>query len=126
MRLVLALFAVLGLLLTPVAASAGAAYCAGHGGEAMMAMGADAPAVAPHTQHKADHSCCDPDGAPAKHDSQACAKACAAMCVATAVLNDTALQTPTPLGRPHVEATPLKAFHAHAPPSLKRPPRTFA
>lgn len=123
MRLLLAIFAVLGLLLTPVAASAGAAYCLGHGGEAMNA---DAPMMASHTEHKADHSCCDPDGAPAKHDSQACAKACSAMCVATAVLSETAVQTPTPLGRPHVEATPLKAFHAHAPPSLKRPPRTIA
>ncbi|MBJ7412223.1 MAG: hypothetical protein JHD15_17920 [Phenylobacterium sp.] len=125
MRLLLAIFAVLGLLLTPVAASAGAAYCLGHGGDATMAMSA-APTVAPHTEHKADHSCCDPDGAPAKHDSQACAKACAAMCVATAVLSESAVQTPTPVGRPLVEATPLKAFHAHAPPGLKRPPRTFA
>lgn len=125
MRLVLALLALVGLLMSPVAASAGAAYCAGHGGEPMAGMGAPA-AVAYHAEHKADHSCCDPDGAPAKHDKQGCAKACAAMCVTTAVLNETAVQTPTPLGRAHVEVTPLKAFHAHAPPNLKRPPRTQA
>lgn len=125
MRLLLAILALVGLLMTPVAASAGAAVCFGHGGEAMMAMSADAP-VAHHTEHKADHSCCDPEGAPAKHDSKVCAKACAAMCVTAAVLNETTAQTPTPLGRGHVEATPLKAFHAHAPPSLKRPPRTLA
>lgn len=125
MRLLLAILALVGLLMTPVAASAGAAVCFGHGGEAMMAVSADAP-VAYHAEHKADHSCCDPDGAPAKHDGQACAKACAAMCVTAAVLNETTVQTPTPLGRAHVEATPLKAFHAHGPPSLKRPPRTLA
>jgi hypothetical protein len=125
MRLLLAILALVGLLMTPVAASAGAAVCFGHGGEAMMAMNTDAP-VAYRTEHKADHSCCDPDGAPAKHDSQDCAKACAAMCVTAAVLNETTVQTPIPLGRPHVEATPLKAYHAHAPPSLKRPPRTLA
>lgn len=124
MRLLLALLALVGLLMTPVAASAGAAYCFGHG-EAMMAMSADAP-VAYHTEHKADHSCCDPDGAPSKHDSQACAKACAAMCVTAAVLDEATVQTATPLGRPYVEATPLKAFHAHAPPGLKRPPRILA
>lgn len=124
MRLLLALLALVGLLLTPVAASAGAAYCLGHGGEAMAAASADAT-VTPHVEHKADHSCCDPDGVPAKHDSQSCAKACAAMCVATAVLSEVSTETPTPLGRPHVEAAPLKAFHAHAPPGLKRPPRTL-
>jgi hypothetical protein len=125
MRLLLAILALVGLLMSPVAASAGAAYCAGHGGEVMDGMRASAP-VAYHAQHKADHSCCDPDGAPAKHDSKACAKACAAMCVATAVLSDATVQTPAPLGLAAVEATPLKAFHAHAPPSLKRPPRTLA
>lgn len=125
MRFLLAILALVGLLMTPVAASAGAAVCFGHGGEAMTAMSAAAP-VAHHTEHKADHSCCDPDGAPAKHDSQACAKACAAMCVTAAILNETTVQTPTPLGRADVGSAPLKAFHAHAPPSLKRPPRTFA
>lgn len=125
MRLLLALFALIGLLMTPVGASAGAAYCLEHGDGAMRAMSADAP-VAYHAEHKADHSCCDPDGAPAKHDGQACAKACAAMCVTAAVLSEAAVQTPTPIGRPHVEGTPPKAFHAHAPPGLKRPPRTLA
>lgn len=125
MRLLLAILALVGLLMTPVGASAGAAVCFGHGGEAMTAMSADAP-VAHHTEHKADHSCCDPDGAPAKHDSQACANACAAMCVTAVVLNESAIQTQAPLGLAQVEATPLKAFHAHAPPGLKRPPRTLA
>lgn len=125
MRLLLALLALVGLLMTPVAASAGAAFCFGHGGEAAMAMNAVAP-VAYHAEHKADHSCCDPDGAPANHDSQACAQACAAMCVTAVALVETAVQTPTLLGRPHVEATSPKAFHAHAPPGLKRPPRTLA
>ncbi|WP_068876632.1 MULTISPECIES: hypothetical protein [unclassified Phenylobacterium] len=121
MRLLLAFLAVLGLLMTPVAASAGAAACLHHKpGGAAMSM--DAPQAA-HPVHAADHSCCDEDGAPAKHDSQACAKACAAMCVTAAALTDVPIQAPAPVGRPHVEAAPLKAFHAHAPPGLKRPPR---
>lgn len=124
MRLLLALLALVGLLMTPVAASAGAALCFGHAGE-MVAM-ANAPPVAHHTEHAADHSCCDEDGATVKHDSQACAQACAAMCVTPAALNSAAVPAPMLLGRPHVEAIPLKAFHAHAPPSLKRPPRTVA
>ena len=124
MRLLLALLAFVGLLTTPVAASAGAAFCFGHASE-MAAMAKSSP-VAHHTEHAADHSCCDEDGASDQHDSQACAQACAAMCVTPAALIDAAVPAPTPLGRPHVEAMPLKAFHAHAPPGLKRPPRTVA
>jgi hypothetical protein len=125
MRLLLAILALIGLLMSPVAASAGAAVCFGHGDEAMIATNAEV-AVAHHTEQKADHSCCDPDGAAAKHDSQACAKACAAMCVTVAVVHEATVLTLAPVGRRHVEATPLKAFHAHAPPSLKRPPRILA
>ena len=124
MRLLLALLALVGLLMTPMAASAGAAYCFGHMVETVgMAKSAT---VTSHIEHAADHSCCDEDGAPPSHDGGACAKACAAMCVAPAALSDTVVETPAPFGRQHVESTPLKAFHAHAPPGLKRPPRTFA
>jgi hypothetical protein len=113
-----------GLLLTPVAASAAAAVCLG-GGEVTTAM--NGSPVADHSQHKADHSCCDPQGGPAKHDSQACAKACAAMsATAAAVLDDGGAVTLVALGGPAMDATPPKAFHAHAPPGLKRPPRTLA
>ena len=122
MRLLLALLALIGLLMTPVAASAGAAFCYGHAGE-VTAM-ANASPIAHHSEDAADHSCCDEDGAPAQHDSQACAQACAAMCVTPAVLNDAAVPAATPLGRPQVESVPVKAFLAHAPPGLKRPPRT--
>lgn len=122
MRLLLAFLAVLGLLMSPVAASAGAAACLHHG-EGPLGAVMDAPKAA-HTVHTADHSCCDEDGAPAKHDSKSCAQACAAMCVTAAALADTPLPAPAPIGRQHVEAAPLKAFHAHAPPGLKRPPRT--
>lgn len=124
MRYFFAILAILGLLMTPVAASAGAVACLHHGGEA-GGMAAEA-AQAPHTAHAADHSCCDENGAPAKHDSQSCAKACAAMCVASVALTNEGLQTQPPEGRLDVEALPPKAFHASAPPSLKRPPRTVA
>lgn len=124
MRLLLALLALVGLLMTPIAASAGAAFCFGHGGE-MAAMAKPSP-VAHHTEHAADHSCCDEDGAPGGHDSEACAQACAAMCVTAAALAEAAAPEPALLGRPHIEAVPFKAFHAHAPPGVKRPPRTFA
>lgn len=124
MRLLLAMLALVGLLMTPAVASAGAAACFGHGDRAIVASAGDS--VADHTEHEADHSCCDPQGAPDRHDSQACAKACAAMCVTTAALSDTAAQAPAPLGSLAVETMPPKAFHAHAPPGLKRPPRTLA
>lgn len=122
MRFLLALLAVLGLLMAPVAASAPAAACRDHMPDG-AAMSMDAPKAA-HTVHTADHRCCDEDGAPARHDSSACAKACAAMCVAAVALTDTPVQAPAPVGRLHVETAPPKALHAHAPPGLERPPRT--
>ena len=123
MRLLLAILAVLGLLVTPVAASAGAAACRHHGDGGMSAVDA---APRPHTVHAPDHSCCDEGGAPAEHDSKSCAQACAAMCVASAALAADGPSAPTPVGRLFVEAMPLKALHAHAPPGLKRPPRSIA
>lgn len=125
MRLLLAILAVVGLLLTPVAASAASGVCLGDDEQTMsMTIGST---VASHAAHTADDSCCDPHGAPAKHQSQACAKACAAMCATVAaVLGDTATRTPAAFSRSPMEATPPKTFHAHPPPGLKRPPRTLA
>lgn len=124
MRLLLALLALTGLLMTPVAASAGAAFCFAHAGEAAAA--ASAASVALPAEHAADHSCCDPDESAPDHDSQRCAQACAAMCVAPAAPAGPVAFASARVGRAHVEAVPLKAFHAHAPPGLKRPPRTLA
>lgn len=124
MRLLLALMALVGVLMTPVAASAGAAFCFGHAGE-MAEMTKSVP-VAHHTDHAADHSCCDEQDAAPAHDDQACAQACAAMCVTATALSADVLQTLTPIGRSVVEAVPLKTYHAHPPPGLKRPPRSLA
>lgn len=123
MRLLLVILALVSLLMTPVAASASAAECLGHGGG--MVMSSDAP-KAHHTEHAVDHSCCNEDGTPAEHDSETCAQACAAVCVANVALADAGIDTPTLVSRILVETVPLKAFHAHAPPGLKRPPRTVA
>ena len=124
MRFLLAILALLGLLMIPLAASAGAALCLSHGGaDASMTMG---PPHAAHTVHTGDHRCCDPDGAPTEHDSKSCAQACAAMIVAGATLAADAFATPTRAGRSPLEAAPLTVFYAHAPSGLKRPPRTVA
>ena len=125
MRLLLAILAVLGLLLAPAAAAAGTAACAHHGAEGMV-MTTDAPHSADSSM-AADHSCCDEDQqAPPKHDDKACAQACALMCLSPAALAKFSPFPMTAAGHLVLEATPLKAFHAHAPPGLKRPPRTFA
>ena len=125
MRLLLAILAVLGLLLAPAAAAAGTAACAHHSEHAMV-MTMDAPHSA-DSSTAADHTCCDEDQkAPPKHDDEACAQACALMCVSPAALAEFAHFPLTAAGHLVLEATPLKAFHAHAPPGLKRPPRTHA
>lgn len=125
MRLLLALLALAGLLLTPVAAAAGAAFCFGHaGGPAAMEEPLATPAF--HTEHAADHSCCDPDKGSPSHDDQRCAQACAAMCAAPAAVTELVALASAPAGRAPIESAPAKAFHAHAPPGLMRPPRTLA
>lgn len=123
MRLLFAILALVGLLMMPVAASAGAAMCLGHGGGMVMSAG---EAIVHHTEHAAYHSCCDEDGGPAKHDSKACARACAAMCILAVTLACAGVDSPLLIGSLRVEALPSKAFHTHPPPNLKRPPRTFA
>lgn len=74
-----------------------------------------------------DHSCCDDQPeAPPKHDSKACAQACALMCVSPAALIELAAPAIPAAGHLVLETSPSRAFHAHAPPGLKRPPRTLA
>jgi hypothetical protein len=80
MRVILALLAVIGLLLSPVAASAASSACLKHGDASMhmtMAM--------PHAQAPgavAADPCCDPGSGKTTphHDSKRCAQACAAIC----------------------------------------------
>jgi hypothetical protein len=131
MRLLLALLALVGLLLSPAAASAGAAACAHHMGEAQaMVMDGAMPGAAmaqADTGAAGDHGCCDPAGDnPAQHDSKACAQACAQMCVTTAAIAEPGPAPARRIGHLVLEAATPKTYRAHAPPGLERPPRPFA
>jgi len=126
MRVVLALLALIGLLLSPVAASAAAPACLHHHDGASMAMDMLMPIAAPHAQTGKADPCCDDDGKPAHHDSKSCAQACATSCGVTVALPEAGFGAPLAAGGPVLEPAPNKAFQAHAPPGLKRPPRIIA
>jgi hypothetical protein len=123
MRFLLALLAVIGLLASPVSATAAQATCQGHG-EAMMSMAmADMPGM-DHAAGEVD-PCCDPakDKAPSKHDEMSCLLACIAMCGVTAALPST-----PPLGllkADHFAPAPgrMASLTPHDPGRLERPPR---
>lgn len=124
MRVLLALLAVVGLLLSPVAASAATAVCVHHHDAMEMAAAMDASG-APAAD--AGMLCCDDDGGkPVQHDKQSCAQACALMCVVSVALPETAAEPVH--GVSHARVTPAapSPFDAHAPPGLKRPPKQQA
>lgn len=123
MRFLLALLAVIGLLASPVSATAAQATCQGHG-DAMMSMPmADMPGM-DHADGAAD-PCCDPaqDAPPSKHDGMSCLLACIAMCGVTAALPST---PPISLLRAdHFAPAPgrMASLTPHDPGRLERPPR---
>lgn len=118
----LSILALVGLLLSPAAASAAAQRCAHEHGAMTMVMD-----VAPTSASAgADHDCCDDAGEATDHDTQACIQDCAIMCAVNA-----ALPAATPLELVKVEGfdpapAPSSGVHPFAPPGLKRPPRTIA
>lgn len=123
MRLLLAIFALIGLLLSPVAASAAARECVDASEPMMMQMTG--------VGLSGDHHCCPDDAkpgpSPTKHDAKSCAAACAVMGgVTVAVPAESQFFVLAPQGRAPHEAVPAKAVRAYAPPGLERPPRTIA
>ncbi|MCK5911857.1 MAG: hypothetical protein KAG62_18120 [Caulobacter sp.] len=124
MRLLLAIVALVGLLLSPVAASAATAVCLHHQDSPGMMMVMDMPMGS-----DADQSmpCCDEDGGkPVQHDSKSCAQACAVICGVTAALPQTAADLSLVEGHARVEPAAPSPLHAHGPPGLKRPPKHHA
>lgn len=123
MRELLAILALVGLLLSPAAASAAATRCMpDHGG---MAIAMDASTTSSDATGAA-HDCCDEDAQSSDQDGAACAQDCAVMCgVSIALLDagDVAI-----MGRDAAKLVPQagRGIHPFAPPGLKRPPRTIA
>lgn len=120
MRLWLALLALLGLLLTPVAASAVAPACMQH---------AQPAAMAASTAHAGgQHDCCPEPGKPkpAKHDSTACANACALMCAGVAALPAAATVLVKPDRGPRLAVLAPEEARAPPPSLPERPPRHLA
>ena len=121
MRRLLVLFALLGLLYSPVAAVAAQQTCADSGmpmaGMAMAQPDND-KAMSP-----ADDPCCD-HGQKAP-DTKSCVQACAVMCGIVGALPTPIVFVP-PQTRALPEAETVMALKPHPPPRAERPPRTIA
>jgi hypothetical protein len=126
MRLLLALMAVIGLLLSPAAAAAAQVRCHEQGGIMTMAK-ADMPGMVQADSRKAD-PCCDPakHRGETKHHDMSCLQTCAAMCGVVAALPSMpfALIAPPHNGAP--EPARLASLKPHEPSQLERPPRSIA
>ena len=121
MRVFLAILALVGLLLSPVAAAAATQACLHHDGGASMSM---AMPMADGPQAKAGHQgCCDDDGKPVQHDNKSCMLACAAICGVTAALPAADVNPPVAMAHARLEPAAAIPLHAHGPPGLKRPPK---
>jgi hypothetical protein len=118
MRLLLAIAALVGLLLSPVSASAATQVCLHHDASAAMSMMLDGTRAG-----AADHACCDDHGKPANHDSQSCVQACAMICGVTAALPQATVGLPLVESHVRLEPAAPSPLHAHGPPGLKRPPK---
>lgn len=128
MRFVLALLAVIGLLASPVAASAAQAACHDHMGQTIMGMPmADMPGTTQADNQKAD-PCCDPgkDTGKSKHDAMSCMQACAAMCGVVAALPAVATAPLQPLDHATLQPARMASLKPHEPSRLERPPRSIA
>ena len=125
MRVLLALLAVVGLLLSPVAASAATSVCVHHHDAMEMAKAMDASGAPAMDQGM---PCCDDDGGKPvqQHDKQSCAQACALMCVVSVALPETAADLSMREDHTRLEPAAPSPFDAHAPPGLKRPPKLQA
>jgi hypothetical protein len=127
MRLLLALLAVIGLLLSPAAAAAAQAACQDHGGQMMSMPMADMPGMSQADGQKAD-LCCDPGKTQgqSKHDDMSCMQACAAMCGVVAALP---AASPVALAMPDrviLKPARVASLKPHEPSRLERPPRSIA
>ena len=121
MRALLALLALVGLLLSPIAASAATQVCLHHHDAAAVAQSMDMAKTPSSGQAM---PCCDDDGGkPVKHDSQSCAQACAAVCGAPVALSEPVAGLALSVTHARLEPAAPSPLHAHGPPGLKRPPK---
>lgn len=125
MRHLLAILALVGLLLSPAAASAAAMRCMHEHGGMAMAMVMDASTMSADATGAA-HDCCDEDGKSSDHDSSACAQDCAVMCGVSVTLPDARAVGIVGVDAAKVVPQAASGIHPFAPPGLKRPPRTIA
>jgi len=120
MQRLLVLFALLGLLLSPVAAAAAQRACAQAGPE-MTGMMMAAPAGDPATSNAPDPCC---DHSQKTMDGKACAQACATMCGVTAALPTAAVYV-APRPKLAVLAETVSPLKPQPPPRTERPPRSI-
>jgi hypothetical protein len=124
MRHLLALLAIVGLLFSPVAATAAQRQCAETGAQmGGMAMGMSAVSPDQSGPVTSDDPCCDHGKTPPS--SKSCVQACAVMCGIVGALPTSQAFPPAP-ERAQLSAAPASPLTSHSPFRTERPPRSIA
>ena len=123
MRRLLVTLALIGLMLSPAAASAAAMRCVHEHGDMAMVMDAGA-AVAEVAD--AAHACCDENLQSSEHDRGACAQDCIAMGGISVALSSAPGLAILRLDRATLVPRAEDSIRPFAPPGLKRPPKAIA
>lgn len=122
MRVLFALLALLGLLLSPVAASAAAVSCLHHHGDGQMVMAMDA-AQAGQSAEESGHGCCDEDERPVQHDEETCAQACMVMCGVGGAMPVASAERIAAGRLAALKPPPPNVLRGEAPPGPDHPPK---
>jgi hypothetical protein len=123
MRLVFALFAILGLLISPVSASAAQVACGQSATSASQMMDMPGMAVAGVDKASAD-PCCDHSQSH-KMDQKSCALACANACAVAAAIPVALTSSLLLFSTAQLTPARLAPAHPYEPAGLIRPPKSM-
>ena len=121
MRFMFALFAILGLLVSPVTASAAQVAC--NQGAAQASQMMDMPGMAVTGMDKTSSDPCCNHSSSHKMDQKSCVQACANACAVTAALPGPTVSSLLLFSTAQLTPARLAWAHPHEPTGLRRPPK---
>ncbi|HEY5410879.1 MAG TPA: hypothetical protein VIJ94_09145 [Caulobacteraceae bacterium] len=124
MRLLLVIFAIFGLLVSPVAASAAQAACRAPMPSGATTMGKMASVSHSHAALTSGDPCCGHIGE--KDSARSCARDCAATCTVVAALPAAGVSLPFVLGAANLVVGPATPVHPFEPSAQERPPKLMS
>lgn len=122
MRLLVVLFAVMGLLANPVSAAAAQAACSQAMSSASMS-GMAMPGMQQSGAMTSKPACCDYSKG---HPAKSCAQLCAAICAVDAAFGGPSVSAPFAMAAAELAPAPVPSVHSFEPAGAERPPKPIA